>query len=130
MGIGWGRIRPMRAQRRHHRERLKRARRVYWGRERRLTERQLGIAVNTPKPCGCMVCRNPRLYLGVGTRQEERERSLDRTLRWRDRVGNIAQGFASLFDVFGEPAEYRYPERGDRSIDADRLAEDAHRSMG
>lgn len=58
-----------RALRRHHRERLKHARKHYWlGLE---TARQQGIAVNTPRPCSCWMCGNARRHFGYRTRQEE-----------------------------------------------------------
>lgn len=60
----------MRQQRRHHRERLKKARSGHWG----------GIAgngkadqvVDTPTPCSCWMCGNPRRYFGEKTIQERR----------------------------------------------------------
>jgi len=52
-----------RALRRHHVQRLKRARAGYWGRDRTLSPRQLGIAVGTSTPCSCWMCGNPRRFL-------------------------------------------------------------------
>ena len=52
------------AMRRHHRERIKRARRHYWGRDRALTPGQLGIVVDTPHPCSCLLCANRRKHIG------------------------------------------------------------------
>ena len=56
-----------RAQRRHHADRLKKARTTYWGRHHAqfgrdypLTERELGILLNTPAVCSCFGCCNPR----------------------------------------------------------------------
>lgn len=62
-----------RAQRRHEREVLKKARQVYWGHRgpsrlwgEPLNERQLGILVSTPAVCSCMGCGNPRKHPGKG----------------------------------------------------------------
>lgn len=60
----------MRQQRRHHRERLKKARASHWG----------GIAntatpllvIDTPTPCSCWMCGNPRRHFGEKTIQERR----------------------------------------------------------
>jgi len=59
-----------RAIRRHHIARLKKKRQHYWlgG----LTLRSLGIAANTPKPCSCYACGNPRRHFGRRTIQERR----------------------------------------------------------
>ena len=61
----------MRAIRRHHYERLKRKRirdnHWYHG---VLSERWLGISINTPTPCSCWMCGNPRKYFKLKTRQE------------------------------------------------------------
>jgi len=61
----------MRAIRRHHYERLKRKRirDNYWY-HGTLSERWLGIAINTPTPCSCWMCGNPRKYFKQKTRQE------------------------------------------------------------
>ena len=52
------------SERRYHRERLKKKRQNYWGFNSQhrgaATIRQLGILVNTPKPCSCWMCRNRR----------------------------------------------------------------------
>lgn len=64
-----------RALRRHHRERLKKNRKSYWGRGRRgleWTPVALGICVNTPHPCSCWACGNSRKWLGEVTVQERR----------------------------------------------------------
>jgi hypothetical protein len=62
----------MRAVRRAHRARLKKARRYYFARV--LDVHELGKVVDTPKPCSCFMCGNPRRYFG------EEHVSL---LRWR-----------------------------------------------
>lgn len=51
-----------RAERRSHRARLKRARKWWWGRI--LAAKELGKVVDTPTPCSCWVCGNPRRYFG------------------------------------------------------------------
>ena len=52
------------AERRHHRERLKSRRKHYWyGDDKDLTDKHLGMLVNTTKPCSCWMCRNPRRAL-------------------------------------------------------------------
>ncbi|MBO9357757.1 hypothetical protein GG851_27525 [Bordetella petrii] len=61
------------AQRRAHVRRLKKARRIHWGRE--LNAQELGKAVSTPTPCSCWMCGNPRKFLGQQTRQEIRQRA-------------------------------------------------------
>ena len=54
-----------RAERRHHYQRLKekRIRDNYWGFgswRNGYDDSQVGYAANTPKPCSCYMCRNPR----------------------------------------------------------------------
>lgn len=46
----------MRAVRRAHVKRLKKARRFWWGRE--LVGRELGRVIKTPTPCSCWMCGN------------------------------------------------------------------------
>lgn len=67
--------RGMRALRRHHQARLKKARRFLWGPRRDLHSepgRAIGIAIDTPKPCSCWMCGNPRRYFGERSLQELR----------------------------------------------------------
>lgn len=55
------------ASRRHQTERIKRKRRLYWGRDGLmdpLTKRQLNIIARTPNICNCQMCRNPRRVYG------------------------------------------------------------------
>jgi len=52
-----------RSFRRHHMQRITRNRRHYWGRE--LSGRNLGVAANTPKPCGCWMCSRQRDLYGM-----------------------------------------------------------------
>ena len=46
----------MRAERLHHRARLKEARRFHWGRDLRQEPAVLGQVVDTPTPCSCWLC--------------------------------------------------------------------------
>jgi hypothetical protein len=50
------------AQRRADGARLKKKRGHYWW-GRQLTAVELGRVVNTPKPCSCWMCGNPRRHL-------------------------------------------------------------------
>lgn len=61
-----------RAMRRHHRERLKKTRKNYWGYGNQgyrsyfeqgtpeMSPYQAGVVINTPKTCSCFMCRNQR----------------------------------------------------------------------
>lgn len=53
-----------RAIRRHHADRLKHARRFYFGMDHRNDPRQLGKVLQTPKPCSCWMCGNQRSSIG------------------------------------------------------------------
>ena len=55
----------------HHRQRIKASRRYYWGRDLSHEPKQYGMAVDTPKPCSCWMCGNPRGHKGP-TMQERR----------------------------------------------------------
>ena len=65
-----------RGLRRHHVRRLKRRRRGYWygtfEEFAPLTRRALGVVVNTPKPCSCWMCGNPRKHWRERSLQEIR----------------------------------------------------------
>lgn len=61
-----------RALRRHHAARLKAARRFYWGRDIRHDAKLIGKAIDTPTPCSCWMCGNPRRYGNELTCQERR----------------------------------------------------------
>ncbi len=61
-----------RAERRHHRERLKKARRVHWGRDLMAEPEVLSRVVDTPTDCSCWMCGNPRRYFGELSMQERR----------------------------------------------------------
>lgn len=58
-----------RGLRRHHIERLKKCRQHHWGRN--LSGKELGKAVNSPCPCSCFLCGNPRRW-GEKAVQEKR----------------------------------------------------------
>ena len=61
-----------RATRRHQINRLKVKRKKYWGRKfGKVTPKDLGVLVSTPKPCSCFMCCNRRKYEGI-TLQEFR----------------------------------------------------------
>ena len=66
-----------RAERRHHYERRKRkASRIFasWWRGNDMDcEANRGRYANTPKPCSCTACGNPRKYFKQRTVQERRE---------------------------------------------------------
>lgn len=68
----------MRAERRHHRERLKQARHLHWGDDLRGDPRELGRVINTPTPCSCFMCGNPRRRLKLKTVQELSSEELER----------------------------------------------------
>lgn len=65
-----------RAVRRHHQERLKKRRKHYWGydstgiRPNNMDEKQLGLVANTPCPCSCFGCGNPRKHFKELTKAE------------------------------------------------------------
>lgn len=60
-----------RAEKIHHRERLKGNRRRHWGRDLVNEPEILARTVNTPKPCSCFACGNRRKHEGE-TMQERR----------------------------------------------------------
>ena len=70
---------PMRAQRRHHTQRLKQNRRKYWG-SKSDDQRLLGLAFSTPKPCSCWMCGNPRKHWGESSLQERSAQGLFKRL--------------------------------------------------
>jgi hypothetical protein len=61
-----------RGQRRHHLQRLKKARTFdqELGKSRRGAAAALGRHVNTPAKCSCWMCGNPRRYFDEKSRQE------------------------------------------------------------
>lgn len=65
-----------RAERRHHRQRLKNKRRYYWGRDMKNEPKYLAQVVNTPHPCSCLFCGNERKHSGK-TMQERKADELE-----------------------------------------------------
>lgn len=61
-----------RVLRRHHAVRLKAARRFHWGRDIRHDAKLIGKVIDTPTPCSCWMCGNPRRYQNKLTCQERR----------------------------------------------------------
>jgi len=61
----------MRSERIHHRERIKKKRSNYWGGVV-ARSRQPGIVIDTPKPCSCYMCGNPRHHFKELSIQERR----------------------------------------------------------
>jgi hypothetical protein len=66
-----------RAERRHHRERLKKVRRFYWGQDLKDDPRRLSMLVATPALCSCWMCCNERHVTGERTMQERRQYQVD-----------------------------------------------------
>ncbi|BBH11723.1 hypothetical protein [Chromobacterium haemolyticum] len=60
-----------RALRRHHVERLVKKRRRHFGRQ--LSPQESSKVVNTPTPCSCWMCGNPRKYFKQKTYQEQKQ---------------------------------------------------------
>jgi hypothetical protein len=61
------------AKRRADRERIRHNPQYWWGRQ--LQEgREQGAVIDTPTPCSCWMCGNPRRYLGERTVCERRWR--------------------------------------------------------
>ncbi len=58
-----------RAERRHHYQRLKKNRSHYWGGDN--CEGRCAVLANTPTPCSCYMCGNPRKYFKEVTRKEK-----------------------------------------------------------
>jgi hypothetical protein len=59
------------ARRRADRARIKHNRQFWWGRKLE-HGRELGAVIDTPTPCSCWMCGNPRRYLRERTIQEQR----------------------------------------------------------
>jgi hypothetical protein len=59
--------------RRHHASRLLKTRRHHWGRDLLHEEGRIkGKTINTPTPCSCAMCGNPRKFFNEKTIQERR----------------------------------------------------------
>ncbi|MGC3986938.1 MAG: hypothetical protein QM777_20595 [Pseudorhodoferax sp.] len=67
----------MRSERRHHRERLKKARATYWA---GYASERAGHAVDTPTRCSCWMCGNPRRHLGEKSLQERSAEEITRRI--------------------------------------------------
>lgn len=61
-----------RTERRHHRQRLKNKRRFHWGRDLLNDKISANKAIDTPCPCSCYACGNPRKYFKQKTMQERK----------------------------------------------------------
>ena len=70
-----------RALRKHHAARLKKTRGFHWGRDIRQDAKSLGKVVDTPAPCSCWMCGNPRRYFNESTQQERRAIDRERSFR-------------------------------------------------
>ncbi len=71
---------PSRAMRRHHRYRLYRRRRFHWGRDLAESDENpkfRGKVIDTPTPCSCWMCGNPRKWWKEKTMQERRQDEAD-----------------------------------------------------
>lgn len=104
-----------RALRRHHVARIKRARRFHWGRDLAQEPKPLAKAIDTPCPCSCWMCGNPRRYFGELTRQEKQE-LLDfrewQRLEWRRSPTTPGTAHSAVPAPVCLPA----PARRDRSL--------------
>lgn len=59
-----------RSLRRHHYIRIKNKRRTYWWNN--VESPREGFVVDTPTPCSCYMCGNPRKYFKEKTLQEKK----------------------------------------------------------
>lgn len=81
-----------RAIRRHHRDRLKQKRRDYYGERWRkpvISEREEKywcVSIDTPTPCSCCMCGNPRRHFNELTPQERRHNE-----SWREECQDLKQ---------------------------------------
>ena len=76
-----------RATRRHHRERLKKNRKSNWNvavwyspttsEELEDMDRRAAFAINTPCPCSCPTCGNPRRHFGEIPMRELRKPNIN-----------------------------------------------------
>jgi len=53
----------------------------HWGRDIRQDAKSLGKVVDTPTPCSCWMCGNPRRYFNESTQQERRAIDRERSFR-------------------------------------------------
>lgn len=68
-----------RAIRRHHRERLKKNRRFWYGRDLDKEPKALGIVINTPCQCSCFLCAKKRKYFGQTVQEKREEKKHDKS---------------------------------------------------
>lgn len=66
----------LRAIRRHHAQRLQKARRFYHARDYQKAPRKWHKVVDTPTQCSCWMCGNPRKYFKEKTVQERRQEQM------------------------------------------------------
>lgn len=66
-----------RGERKAQEERLKKARKRYWGLVNNESAKSIGILLHTPKVCSCPMCGNPRKYFGKKTIQEQKLLSIN-----------------------------------------------------
>lgn len=59
---------------------MKQRRRFHWGRDLRREPHQLVKAIDTPTPCSCMLCGNPRRKFGERSIQERSAEGLNRRI--------------------------------------------------
>lgn len=65
------------SRRRHHDDRVKNNRRSHWGRDISEDPKAWGKSKDTPTPCSCAACGNPRKYFGELTHQECKQHAVD-----------------------------------------------------
>lgn len=61
-----------RSIRRHHAERLKSNRKMYWGKAANSSKRLLGLCISTPCVCSCWMCGNQRKHYGASISDKKR----------------------------------------------------------
>lgn len=67
----------MRAERRSHRERLKKKRLNY---DVCVNKDYVNRLIDTPKPCSCYMCGNPRKFFNEKTRQELKSEIIEKDI--------------------------------------------------
>jgi hypothetical protein len=80
------------AQRRHDRARLKAKRRFHFGFDHAAPglEKRWASLIDTPRPCSCPMCGNPRTYFGTPSIQELRDNQPAlRSDPWRDYLDGL-----------------------------------------
>ncbi len=70
-----------RGERKAQEERLKKARKRYWGLKNQENEaKKIGMLLHTPASCSCHMCGNPRKYESKQSIQEQRANQFDKYL--------------------------------------------------